>query len=126
MASPLMGVAAVNSLLFTSFAVSKRILSPYPNLDIYQTAAAGGMAGGVNALLASPVEMFKVKKEKEWSMACMPLTYRTLLTLALSIRQVRMQAQYGSPTDKTLRTVVSETWNKWGVRQGIMRGFWVC
>lgn len=64
MASPLMGVAAVNSLLFTSFAVSKRILSPYPNLEIHQIAAAGGMAGGVNALLASPVEMFKVKEKK--------------------------------------------------------------
>jgi solute carrier family 25 carnitine/acylcarnitine transporter 20/29 len=60
MASPLIGVAAVNSLLFTSFALSKRLLSPYPDLAVWQVGVAGGMAGGVNALLASPVEMFKV------------------------------------------------------------------
>jgi hypothetical protein len=36
-----------------------------------------------------------------------------------------MQGQYGSPTDKTLRTVVSETYNTYGIRKGIMRGFWV-
>lgn len=54
MASPLMGVAAVNSLLFTAFSVAKRIVSPYPDLSIAQVGMAGGIAGGVNALLASP------------------------------------------------------------------------
>jgi solute carrier family 25 carnitine/acylcarnitine transporter 20/29 len=61
MMSPLLGVAAVNSLLFGSFAVSKRIVSPYPELTTAQTALAGGMAGGVTAVLASPVELFKIK-----------------------------------------------------------------
>lgn len=56
MASPLLGVAAVNSLLFTAFSVAKRIVSPYPDLSIAQVSLAGGMAGGVNALLASPGE----------------------------------------------------------------------
>lgn len=60
MASPLLGVAAVNSLLFGALSVAKRIVSPYPDLSIAQVGLAGGMAGGVNAILASPVEMFKV------------------------------------------------------------------
>ena len=98
MASPLIGIAGVNSLLFTSYAVSKRIISPFPDLSLKEIAAAGAMAGAANAVLASPVEMFKV----------------------------RMQGQYGSATDKRLRTVVSEMWSQWGFRKGIMRGYWVC
>ena len=98
MASPLIGIAGVNSLLFTSYAVSKRIVSPFPDLSLKEIAAAGAMAGAANAVLASPVEMFKV----------------------------RMQGQYGSATDKRLRTVVSEMWSQWGFRKGIMRGYWVC
>jgi hypothetical protein len=62
-----------------------------------QTAAAGAMAGAANAILASPVEMFKV----------------------------RMQGQYGNPTDKRLRVVMREMWAEWGFRKGIMRGYWV-
>jgi len=60
MASPLLGVAAVNSLLFTAFSVAKRIVSPYPDLSIAQVSIAGGIAGGVNALLASPGACFFV------------------------------------------------------------------
>lgn len=55
------------------------------------------MAGAANAVLASPVEMFKV----------------------------RMQAQYGSATDKRLRDVVKDMWSQWGFRKGVMRGYWV-
>ena len=62
-----------------------------------QTAAAGAMAGAANAILASPVEMFKV----------------------------RMQGQYGNPSDKRLRVVAREMWAEWGFRKGIMRGYWV-
>lgn len=97
MASPLIGIAGVNSLLFTSYAVSKRIISPFPDLSLKEIAAAGAMAGAANSVLASPVEMFKV----------------------------RMQGQYGSASDKRLRDVVSEMWVQWGFRKGIMRGFWV-
>jgi solute carrier family 25 carnitine/acylcarnitine transporter 20/29 len=56
MASPLLGVAAVNSLLFTAFSVAKKVISPYPDLTIAQVSGAGAIAGGVNALLASPGE----------------------------------------------------------------------
>lgn len=55
------------------------------------------MAGAANAILASPVEMFKV----------------------------RMQGQYGNPSDKRLRVVAREMWAEWGFRKGVMRGYWV-
>jgi solute carrier family 25 carnitine/acylcarnitine transporter 20/29 len=54
MASPLMGIAAVNSLLFTAYNVSKRAISPFPDLSLKQIALAGSMAGAANAILASP------------------------------------------------------------------------
>jgi len=96
MASPLLGIAGVNSLLFASYGASRRLISPFP-LSLKETALAGSMAGVANAILASPVEMFKV----------------------------RMQGQYGAKTDKRLRTVVSEMWTQWGFRKGVMRGYWV-
>ncbi|KAG0144062.1 hypothetical protein CROQUDRAFT_47850 [Cronartium quercuum f. sp. fusiforme G11] len=97
MFSPLIGVAGVNSLLFGAYTISKRIVSPFPDLTISQTALAGSMAGAVNSVLASPVEMLKIK----------------------------MQAQYGTPNDMRLRHVIAELWREWGFRKGIMRGFWV-
>jgi len=54
MASPLLGIAGVNSLLFAAYAASKRVISPFPDLKIQQIALAGGMAGAINAILASP------------------------------------------------------------------------
>ncbi|WVR09243.1 hypothetical protein IAU60_006307 [Kwoniella sp. DSM 27419] len=97
MLSPLLGIAAVNSLLFTAYGVSRRIVSPYPELSIPQVATAGAMAGAVNAVLASPVEMFKI----------------------------RMQGQYGGAGDKKLSGVVGDMWRDYGFRNGIMRGYWV-
>jgi solute carrier family 25 carnitine/acylcarnitine transporter 20/29 len=97
MASPLLGIAGVNSLLFAAYGVSKRIISPFGQLSLKETAAAGAMAGAANAVLASPVEMFKV----------------------------RMQGQYGNPSDKRLRVVAREMWAEWGLQKGIMRGYWV-
>ncbi|KAJ7628242.1 mitochondrial carrier domain-containing protein [Mycena polygramma] len=96
MASPLLGIAGVNSLLFASYGVSRRIISPFP-LSLPEIALAGSMAGAANAILASPVEMFKV----------------------------RMQGQYGDKSDKRLRVVAREMWAQWGFRKGIMRGYWV-
>jgi solute carrier family 25 carnitine/acylcarnitine transporter 20/29 len=54
MASPLIGIAGVNSLLFTSYQLSKRIISPFPDLSLKEIAAAGAMAGAANSVLASP------------------------------------------------------------------------
>jgi solute carrier family 25 carnitine/acylcarnitine transporter 20/29 len=50
-----MGVAAVNSLLFTAYGAARRLVSPYPDLSIPQVMLAGSMAGAANAVLASPV-----------------------------------------------------------------------
>jgi solute carrier family 25 carnitine/acylcarnitine transporter 20/29 len=97
MASPLVGVAGVNSLLFASNAYARKLVSPYPNLSIGQVALAGSMAGAVQSILASPVEMFKI----------------------------RMQGQYGAEGKKRLREVVGDMYREWGWRRGIMRGFWV-
>lgn len=97
MASPLLGIAGVNSLLFASYVYSKRIVSPFPQLSLKEIAVAGAMAGAANAILASPVEMFKV----------------------------RMQGQYGAATDKKLRDVAKDMWRDWGFRNGVMRGYWV-
>jgi len=97
MLSPLLGIAGVNSLLFTAYATSKRIISPFPDLSLGQIAGAGAMAGGVNSVLAGPVELFKI----------------------------RMQAQYGAASDKRLSVVFRDMWTQWGFRKGVMRGFWV-
>ena len=55
------------------------------------------MAGAANAILASPVEMFKI----------------------------RMQGQYGGAGDKKLGAVISSMWRDWGLRDGVLRGYWV-
>lgn len=96
MASPLLGIAAVNSLLFASYSAAKRAISPFP-LGIHEIALAGAVAGAANAILASPVEMFKV----------------------------RMQGQYGAASDQKLSGVINEVWSKWGFRKGVMRGYWI-
>ncbi|KAK4685020.1 hypothetical protein P7C73_g5137, partial [Tremellales sp. Uapishka_1] len=97
MASPLLGIAAVNSLLFTAYGASRRLVSPYPDLTVAQVSLAGSMAGAANAILASPVEMFKIK----------------------------MQGQFGGATDKRLGRVVGDMWKEFGLRDGIMRGYWI-
>lgn len=63
MASPLVGIAAVNGLLFGAYIQAKKLVSPYPTLSIKQTAAAGAIAGAVNSILASPVELFKIRMQ---------------------------------------------------------------
>ncbi|GAA5981146.1 hypothetical protein JCM10908_003999 [Rhodotorula pacifica] len=94
---PLVGIAAVNSLLFAANTTARRLISPYPDrLSITQVAGAGALAGAVQAVLASPVEMFKV----------------------------RLQAQYG-PNPKRLRDIVGEMYSKYGWKNGIMRGYWI-
>lgn len=54
MASPLVGIAAVNSLLFAAYNVSKRVVTPFPDTTLPQVALAGSMAGAINSVLASP------------------------------------------------------------------------
>lgn len=97
MASPLVGIAGVNAALFTAYAQAKKLVSPYPVLTLPQTALAGALAGAGQSVFASPVEMFKI----------------------------RMQGQYGSASDKKLRHVFQEMYSLYGIRHGVMRGFWI-
>lgn len=101
MASPLIGIAAQNALLFTAFQTSKRFISDTQTLSIPQIAAAGAIAGGINSILSSPVELFKI----------------------------RMQAQITSPSTgenpQKLSAVARQVYTHHGIRQGVMRGFWI-
>ncbi|KAH8081197.1 putative mitochondrial ornithine transporter 1 [Filobasidium floriforme] len=96
MASPLIGIAAVNSLLFAAYGTCKRAISPFGELSLPQTALAGMGAGVAQSVLASPVELGKI----------------------------RMQAQYGGKEDKRLVAVITDLYKRYGLRHGIMRGFW--
>ena len=116
MTSPLLGIAGVNSLLFASYGISKRIISPFPQLSLKEIALAGAMAGMVNAVLASPGTCNLI-------LDCRRAAHETLITVEMF--KVRMQGQYGAETDKRLRAVVGEMWKDWGFRKGIMRGYWV-
>ena len=117
MASPLIGIAGVNSLLFTSYAVSKRIISPFPELSLKEIAAAGAMAGAANSVLASP----GANVSFGMSLQCLMIHFPVLVDMF----KVRMQGQYGGASDKRLRMVAREMWKDWGFRKGVMRGFWV-
>ena len=76
MTAPLVSVAAVNSLLFASNAYARKLVSPYPDLSIAQVATAGAIAGAVQSILASPVEMFKVRTERSSAMSSLTLPHR--------------------------------------------------
>jgi solute carrier family 25 carnitine/acylcarnitine transporter 20/29 len=39
--------------------------------------------------------------------------------------KVRMQGQYGAVTDKKLGAVMKDMWTQYGLRKGVMRGYWV-
>lgn len=47
------------------------------------------------------------------------------ISITVEMFKVRMQGQYGSASDKRLRTVAKEMWKEWGFTRGIMRGYWV-
>lgn len=70
MASPLVGMTGVNSLLFAAYGASKRLLSPFPDHSLGQIAAAGAMAGAANSVLASPGTPLPRKYDGVWLMAC--------------------------------------------------------
>jgi solute carrier family 25 carnitine/acylcarnitine transporter 20/29 len=39
--------------------------------------------------------------------------------------KIRMQGQFGGAGDKKLGKVVGNVWRNYGLRDGIMRGYWV-
>ncbi|KAI9484559.1 mitochondrial carrier domain-containing protein [Zychaea mexicana] len=69
MASPLVGIGAVNAVLFAANSSLKKAMQAYPGqtLTIGQIALAGAGAGIVNSALASPVELLKIKLQAQYS-----------------------------------------------------------
>ncbi|KAJ6580185.1 mitochondrial carrier, partial [Mycena vulgaris] len=102
MASPLIGIAGVNSLPFACYGIWRCIISPFPQLTLAETALAGSMAGAANAILAIPGTSFRLLKQG-----------------------YRMQGQYSGETDKRLRVIAREMWTQWGRSKGVMCGYWV-
>ncbi|KAJ2492048.1 hypothetical protein IWW37_001762 [Coemansia sp. RSA 2050] len=103
MASPLAGCAAVNSLLFWAYSYGKFVqtgsLDAAPTLG--QIAVAGAGAGIVNSILASPVELIKVRLQVQnsTSIAAGAMLYRGPVHMARHLAR------------------------QFGIR-GIMWGFW--
>ena len=69
MASPLVGIGAVNAVLFAANSSIKKSMQAYPGqtLTIGQIAMAGAGAGIVNSILASPVELLKIKLQAQYT-----------------------------------------------------------
>ncbi|KAJ2879533.1 hypothetical protein FB639_003064 [Coemansia asiatica] len=69
MGSPLLGIAAVNSLLFWAYSHGKRLQTGSSGIEptLGQIAIAGAGAGIVNSILASPVELLKVRLQVQYS-----------------------------------------------------------
>ncbi|KAJ2830559.1 hypothetical protein IWW50_000214 [Coemansia erecta] len=69
MASPLVGIAAVNSLLFWAYSYAKTLQTGSADITptLGQVAIAGAGAGIVNSVLASPVELLKVRLQVQYS-----------------------------------------------------------
>ncbi|KAI8097738.1 mitochondrial carrier [Halteromyces radiatus] len=68
MASPLVGIGAVNALLFAANSQFRQLLQDHPGqvLSIGQIGLAGAGAGIVNSILASPVELLKIKMQAQY------------------------------------------------------------
>ncbi|KAJ1752951.1 hypothetical protein LPJ78_003631 [Coemansia sp. RSA 989] len=71
MASPLVGIAAVNSLLFWAYSYGKTLQTGSSDVTptLGQIAVAGAGAGIVNSVLASPVELLKVRLQVQYNTA---------------------------------------------------------
>ncbi|KAI8324815.1 mitochondrial carrier [Martensiomyces pterosporus] len=71
MASPLVGISAVNSLLFWAYSYGKALQtgSATATPTLSQIAIAGAGAGVVNSILASPVELLKVRLQTQYNTA---------------------------------------------------------
>lgn len=68
MASPLVGIGAVNALLFAAYSSCKKAMQTHPGevLSLPQIAVAGAGAGIVNSILAGPVELLKIRLQAQY------------------------------------------------------------
>ncbi|KAI9285864.1 mitochondrial carrier domain-containing protein [Umbelopsis sp. AD052] len=105
MASPLVGIGAVNALLFAANTECRRLLQSYPGeqLPLYKIAIAGSGAGIVNSVLASPVEMLKIKLQAQFGKGA----------------SGSGQRYYSGPID-----CAQDLIRQHGVANGLFRGLW--
>jgi solute carrier family 25 carnitine/acylcarnitine transporter 20/29 len=105
MASPLIGIGAVNALLFAANTEFRRLLQDRPGeqLPLHKIAIAGSGAGIVNSILASPVEMLKIKMQAQFGKGAAGSG----------------QPYYTGPIDCAQQLI-----RQHGVANGLFRGLW--
>ncbi|KAG9290669.1 hypothetical protein G9A89_011632 [Geosiphon pyriformis] len=129
MASPLVGIGAVNALLFATYSRFKSIQTIDPSnnqLSLSKIAIAGAGAGKpyiskhicaneliylwvkgvVNSILASPVELLKIKMQAQYGSVKTGPTAKDVLL-------------YKGPIDCAQKLLQEH-----GIRNGLFRGFW--
>ncbi|CAI2178996.1 9706_t:CDS:10 [Funneliformis geosporum] len=107
MAAPLVGIGAVNALLFAAYSRLKSIQATSLNeqLALHKIALAGAGAGLINSVLSSPVELLKIKMQAQYGSSKAKIGTGELI--------------YKGPID-CARHLISE----FGIRNGLFRGFW--
>ncbi|CAJ0752079.1 4738_t:CDS:2 [Entrophospora sp. SA101] len=110
MASPLVGIGSVNAVLFATYSRLKELQATTANqqLTIPQIAIAGSGAGAVNSVLASPVELLKIRMQAQYGKP-------SLLTSTAGSNIV----VYKGPIDCAKQLI-----KEYGIRNGLFRGFW--
>jgi solute carrier family 25 carnitine/acylcarnitine transporter 20/29 len=106
MASPLVGIGAVNALLFAANSNIKSQLQSHPHelLSLDKIALAGAGAGIINSILASPVELLKIKMQAQFG------------TKANAIEGKRY---FSGPIDCARYLIQRD-----GIAHGLFRGMW--
>jgi len=66
-ASPLVGVSFVNSVLFFSYGVTTRLLGGNDEKSGFKYFGAGCLTGAVTSLVEGPVDLFKAKMQVQYS-----------------------------------------------------------
>ncbi|KAI9366282.1 mitochondrial carrier [Pilaira anomala] len=104
MASPLIGIGAVNALLFAANAALKSEFQAFPGqeLPLDKIALAGAGAGIINSVLASPVELLKIKMQAQYG--------------SKSVNGVR---HFTGPIDCAKYLIQRD-----GIAHGLFRGMW--
>ncbi|KAK9766915.1 hypothetical protein K7432_003632 [Basidiobolus ranarum] len=104
MASPLVGISAVNALLFAAYSRLKtvQLTNPEDTLTIGQIAIAGAGAGAINSILASPVELLKIRLQGQYH------------------GKGDSKRLYSGPIDCAQKLI-----KEGGLRNGLFRGFWI-
>lgn len=104
MASPLVGIGAVNALLFAANSNLKSRLQTHPDeiLSLDKIALAGAGAGIINSILASPVELLKIKMQAQFGH-----------------KSINGQKHFTGPIDCAKYLIQRD-----GVAHGLFRGMW--